>query len=315
MAVIGSILFNRTLKQFLDCRDLSSKKGKGLTRKLDQSAKDSIEKILEVLPTAPKAHKEVLTEICKQQAKGKMKEAFLDILENDTTNIRAAAADILSQSTQINPSRLFKRLQETDVSKTEIIDILSFQKEVLKPEQVINNALKLDKDSALSLLKLAAELTQELDLSSLSIEPELIESPDVKFQLLRYFGSLEQPDVAAVICKFLIDKNKTVVIAALKALIAIPVQYDASVVLPFIDNMSEMEREMALEIISKQASPELVPKLAPWTAGKSDELREIFGKIVVKYATHKELDFTRAEIGGHDYHRVAKIHRAPLAIS
>ncbi|MCH7881992.1 MAG: protein kinase [Proteobacteria bacterium] len=269
---------------------MTSKKGKDLTKKIRQSAKDSLEKILEVLPTAEKPHKEVLTEICLENAEGKMKEAFLDILEHDTTDIRAAAADILSQSSQINPSRLFKRLHETEVSRTEIIDILSFQKEFLKPEQIINNVLKLDKTSAERLLKVAAETEQELDLSGLNIEPEYIESPSIKIMLLRYFSKLEQPEVSTVICKFMTDKNKTVVIEALKALIALPVKFDASVILPFIDRMSDMEREMALEIITKQASAELVPKLAPWTTGKSDELREIFGKIVIKYATREGLE-------------------------
>ncbi|MFV2031960.1 MAG: protein kinase [Gammaproteobacteria bacterium] len=290
MAVIGSMFFNRTLRQFLDCPDLTSKKGKDLIKKIRQSAKNSLEKILEVLPRAQKQHKEILTEICLEHAKGKMKEAFLDILEHDTTNIRSAAADILSQSSQINPSRLFKRLQETDVSKTEIIDILDFQKEVLRPEQIINNALKLDKGSAERLLKIAAEMDRKLDLDDLIIEPELIESPDIKFMLLRYFGQLKQPEISTIISKFLIDKNKTVVIAALKSLIAMPAKFDASVVLPFIDTMSDIEREMALEIVSKQANPELVPRLAPWTTGKSDEIREIFAKIVVKHATSEGLE-------------------------
>ena len=290
MAVLGSILFNRNLRQFLDCQDLTSKKGKDLTRKISQSAKGSLEKILQVLPLTEKQHKKILTDICLEYAEGIKREAFLDMLENDTTNIRAAAAGILSQSSNINPGRLFKRLQDTNVSRTEIIDILSSQKNVLKPEQLINNALKLDKTSATRLLQIAAESEQTLDLSSLHIEPDLIESPDIKIKLLRYFGNLEQPDVATFICKFLIDKNKAIVIEALKALIAMPVKFDASVVLPFIDTMSEIEREMALEIVSKQANADLVPKLAPWTTGKSDELRDIFGKIVVKFATKEGLE-------------------------
>ncbi len=290
MTVIGSIFFARTLRQFLDCQDLTSKKGKELTRKIRQLTKDSLEQVLEALPVARKPHKEVLTEICIENAKGKMNEAFLDILENDTTSIRAVAADILSQSSQINPSNLFKRLHETEVSKTEIIDILSYQKELLKPEQIVSNALKLDKSNAERLLKVALESKQDLDLSGLIIDPTAIESPSIKIMLLRYLSKLKQPEVSTIICKFLVDKNKTVVIEALKALIALQVKYDASVILPFIDHMSEIERKMALEIVTKQANTELVPRLAPWTTGKSDELREIFCKIVVKFATEKDLE-------------------------
>jgi len=68
------------------------------------------------------------------------------------------------------------------------------------------------------------------------------------------------------------------------------VGFDASVVLPFIETMTDMEREMALEILSKQGNAELIPKLAPWTTGKSDELREILVKIIIKHITQESLE-------------------------
>ena len=290
MAVLGSILFNRTLKQFLDCKDLESDKGVELIKKISQSAKDSLDKILETIPKTQKPHSEVLKKICLEHAKGSNQEMLLNSLEHDTTNIRSTAADILSQSTQISPSKLFKRLHETDVSKTEIIDILSFQKQYLKPEQIINNALKLEKTYAERLLQMAEHSENPLDFDALAINPEQIASPTIKIMLLRYFGKLEQAEAARVIGKFFTDKNKTVVIEALKSLKALTVPFDASVVLPFIETMSEVEREMALEIVVKQADAELAPKLAPWTTTKSDELRETFVKLVAENATEESLE-------------------------
>ena len=275
MAVLGSILFNRTLKQFLDCQDLTSGKGKGLTEKIRQSSKDSLDKMLETIPYTQSPHHEVLMEICIEVAEGKSEEMLLDSLENDATVIRGVTAKILSKSSKISASKLFKRLHETDVSKSEIIEILGFQKQPLKPEQIINNALKLDVVHAEQLLKLAEGSEIPIDLSFVTIDPEHIESPNLKIMLLRYFGGLEQPEAANLIGKFLTDDNKTIVMEALKSMNRLKVAYDASVILPFIETMTDIEREMALEIISKQANSELVPKLAPWTTGKSDELREI----------------------------------------
>jgi len=290
MAVLGSILFNRTLKQFLDCKDLESDKGVELTKKVSQSARDSLDKILVTIPKTQKPHSDVLKKICLEHAKGSNQEMLLNSLENDTTNIRSTAADILSQSTQLSPSKLFKRLHETDVSKTEIIDILSFQKQYLKPEQIINNALKLEKTYAERLLEMAEHSETPLDFDSLALDPEQIASPTIKIMLMRYFGKLEQAEAARAIGKFLTDGNKTVVIEALKSLKALTVPFDASVVLPFIETMSEVEREMALEIVVKQADAELVPKLAPWTTTKSDELRETFVKLVAENATEESLE-------------------------
>jgi len=290
MAVLGSILFNRTLKQFLDCQDLESDKGVELIKKINQSARDSLDKILETIPKTEKPHSEVLKKICLDHAEGNNQEMLLNSLENDTTNIRNTAVDILSQSTQISPSKLFKRLHETDVSKTEIIDILHFQKQFLKPEQIISNALKLEKNYAERLLEIAEQSEQPLNFEALTLDPEHIASPTIKIMLLRYFGKLDQPEAARIIGKFLTDKNKTIVIEALKSLKTLTVPFDASVVLPSIETMSDIEREIALEIVVRQADAELVPKLAPWTTTKSDELRETFIKLVAENATQESLE-------------------------
>ncbi|MCP4386859.1 MAG: hypothetical protein GY802_01065, partial [Gammaproteobacteria bacterium] len=290
MAVLGSILFKRTLKQFLDCDDLESAKGVALIEKLRQSSKGSLEYLIQIMPETSGLHQAMLTEICLENVEAGSEELFLKSLDNDATNIRATAASILAKTDQVSPSKLFKKLHESDVSKTEIIDILAGQREKLKPEQVITNALRLEKTQAKQLLKLAEESLVPLDLDVLRIEPDSISSPSIKIMLLRYFSRIEQPAVAHVIAKFLTDDNKTVVIESLKALKNLPVKFDASVLLPFVESMSEVESEMALEILQAQADDELVPKLAPWTCGKSDEIREIFIKLFVKHVTLEGLE-------------------------
>ena len=290
MAVLGSILFKRTLKQFLDCEDLESPRGVALIEKLRQSSKDSLEHLIQVIPKTTGLHQAMLTEICLENIEGGTEEFFLKSLDNDVTNIRTTAASILAQTDRINPSKLFKKLHESDVSKTEIIDILAGQREQLKPEQIIVNALKLDKSHAEKLLKLAGDSKQPLDLDVLRIEPTSIGSPSIKIMLLRYLSSVEQAEVAPLIGKFLTDDNKTVVIEALKALKNMRVSFDASVLLPFVESMSEVEREMALEILQAQADEKLVPRLAPWTCTKSDDIREIFVKLFVKYVTPEGLE-------------------------
>ena len=290
MAVLGSILFNRTLKQFLDCKDLASKKGLGLSEKIRKSSKGSLDKIMETLPFTQSPHREVLMAICVDAAKGKPDEVLLDSLENDATVIRQVTAEILSKASKVNPSKLFKRLHQTEVSKSEIIELLGSQKESLKTEQIISNLVKLDSQHAQQLLTLIGDSEKPLDVDMIVVEPEDIEDADLKIVLLRYFSSLDQPEISTIIGKFLSDKNKTIAFEALRSLNRMKVGFDASVVLPFIETMTDMEREMALEILSKQANSELVPKLAPWTAGKSDELREVLVKIIIKHITQESLE-------------------------
>ncbi len=290
MAVLGSILLNRTLKQFLDCQDIASKKGMALAEKIRKASKGSLDKILETLPYTQNPHREILMAICVDAAKGKSEEMLLDGLENDATVIRQMTAEILSRSTSVSSSKLFNRLHETDVSKSEIIEILSSRKQSLKAEHIINNVLKLDSHHARQLLQLAEDLQDPLDVDSIVVDPLNIDNPDLKLMMLRYFSNLNQPEVAGLIGKFLSDENKTIVFEALRALNRMEVEFDASVVLPFIETMNDNEREMALEIISKKANSDLVPKLAPWTTGKSEELRETLVKVIIKHITQESLE-------------------------
>ena len=177
MAIVGSILFKRTLKQFLDCDDLESPKGAALIEKLRESSKDSLERLIQVIPETTGRHAAVLQEICSENIEDETEEVFLKKLESDTTDIRSTAASILSQSAQINPTKLFKKLHESDTSKTDIIDILAFQREQLKPEQIITNAIKLDKSHAEQLLKLAEDSKKPLSDQALVKKMEELVNP------------------------------------------------------------------------------------------------------------------------------------------
>jgi serine/threonine-protein kinase len=290
MAVLGSIFFKRTLKQFLDCDDLESARGVALIEKLRQSAGESLEYLIETIPQTSGIHQAMLTEICLEHVSGTTEELFLKGLDSDATEIRRTTASILSQSAQINPNKLFKKLHESEASRAEIIEILEFQAAQLKPEQIINNALKLDKGNAEQLLKLVYKSEQPLAIDALHVEPASIESPSLKIAFLRCFARVEQPEIARVIARFLDDSNKTVVIEALKALTGLKVDYDVAVIIPFIEGMSDVGRKLAIEIIHERIDEKTAPKLAPLTCGKSDEAREVFTQLFVKHATTEGLE-------------------------
>ena len=290
MAVLGSIFFKRTVKQFLDCEDLESDKGKALIEKIRQSASDSLEHLLQVIADSSGLHQEILKEICRENIAPGTEELFLDSLDNTVTNIRASAVSILSRSNQISPSKLFQKLHQSDRSRSEIIDILEFRQKSLKPEQIISNALKLDKTDAERLFKMAVESEVPLDLGALNINPTAIKSPTLKIMLLRYLSQVDQPDVARFIARFLTESNKTIFMEALKALKRLEFRFDASPLLPFFESMSDIEREIAMEIVQAQADADLVPKLAPGTTGKSEETREFFTHIMVENVTEDGLE-------------------------
>jgi len=196
----------------------------------------------------------------------------------------------MSKSTTIDSGKLFRSLHKPDVSHEEIIDALSEQKHLLKPEDIINNALKLEPDYAIQLLKLAENSEVPIDLSKLSLQTDRVDNPEFKSTLLRYFSTVNQPQIALILVRFLTDSNKVVVLEALQALKRLSVSFDASIILPFIESISGIEQELALAIIDKQADAGLVPHFSAYLTGKPSEKNDFFARIIAERTDKENLE-------------------------
>lgn len=301
MAVFGSLLFNRTLKQFLACKDLNSNEGQGLIKKIRDSASDSLEKLLETLPQTQSPHSEILKKICQDVISRDSEDRFLDQLGSETTIIRAATKDVLSESQQINPVKLFKRLHETSSTRDEIIDILEYQKEQLPPEMFVKNALRLEKSYATRLLEIATSQAERTDMSALSIDLESIDNPDLKMQLIRFLAAVNQAESAKMICQFLDDKSKIIVIEALKNLKRMSTPFDPGCLVRFIPNLRDDDMQIALEILRDKATGITLPSLSMLMTGKSDELREVACQIAVDHVSPKSLESLLVALDMHEW--------------
>ena len=179
---------------------------------------------------------------------------------------------------------LFKRLHEPDSPVGDIIEQLDAQKRYLKPEDIINNSLKLESSYAPMLLQLVNGSDVPVDLSKLRFQLDKIESAEFRIKLLHYFGSINEPKVPLIVARFLDDSNKVVILEALKTLGRLEIDFDVSVLLPYTQTMEGIEFEQVIQIIEKQADSDLVPHLSAYLASDSDELNNLFARIVVTHA-------------------------------
>ncbi len=301
MAVFGSLLFNRTLKQFLACKDLTSSNGKALVEKIKSQAEENLEKILEFIPDVDDPHSEVLVEICQSVLSQGKEDLFLDNLSSETTMVRAATKNLLSDSQQINPAKLFKKLHESDGSVTEIIDILEFQQKHIAPELMVKNALRLDKSNAGRLFKMAQAQAERTDMSALSIDIDSLDNPDIKIMLIRFLAAVNQPEAAKLIAHFLADKSKIILIEALKNLKNMTTDFDPGFIVRFIPEMREDDQQVALEILRLKSSDATLPSLTMLMTGKSDELREQACAIVSQHANAKSLEKLLVALDVHEW--------------
>ena len=290
MAVFSNLFFNRTLKQFLSCKDLDSVSGKALIEKLRSSAKDSLEKILEIIPQTKKPHSDVLKEICGNEINRDSEDRFLNNLENDETNIRLATKNLLGRSQQINPSKLFKRLHEANSPKTEIIDILDLQQENLQPELYVKNALKMEKGYADRLFKIALANAERTDMSALSVYINGLKNPDIKILLIRFLAAVNKPESAKMMLQFLGDKSKIIIIETLKNLKLMSAAFDPSPIIRFIPDMREDDVVTAFDILRNKTTANSIPALTSLMTSKVEGFRIQATQIVIQYVDAESLE-------------------------
>jgi len=183
------------------------------------------------------------------------------------------------------------RLQEKDTSEIgDLIASLHSQIDQLRPQDIINQAFKLDSAHGIQLLNLLPGTRLPLDVSRLSIKPENIENTVQKIILLNYFGGINQPDIPRLLVRFLEDPNKVILFEALKALNSLELDYDVSIMLPYIESMSGTEQALAQEIISSGADAGLVGYLSDHLSGPSSSLNDFFAQLVTEHADQKNIE-------------------------
>ena len=199
MAKLGNLFFTRTLNQFLECDNTGSRKALDLIQKIRESAGENVEKLMTTMTRVDDPHREILKDICREKVEGFTEDYFLDTLSHEQTIFRVAASDILSHNSTLDSSKLLARLHESNARKGDIMGVLKAQKHSLKPEAVINHALKLNSDFSVELLKLLDETSPTVNLSMVHIPLDKIKNDSIKVHLLTYLGKVDDPKVPLMV--------------------------------------------------------------------------------------------------------------------
>jgi tRNA A-37 threonylcarbamoyl transferase component Bud32 len=276
MAKLGNIFFNRTLNQFLECENPGGKKGLSLVEKLRESTDSNLDKVLETIAKVDDPHREALKQLCFESVDGFSEDQFLNRASKNKSGNGASA----TPPKPIDAGKLYQRLHEPGAAVGDVIELLDAKKQFLRPEEIINNALKLDTDYAMMLLQLVYGSEIPVNLSNLSFKLDKFESAEFRIKLLHYFGSVNEPKVPLIVARFLDDSNKVVILEALKTLGRMQFDYDVSVLLPYTQTMSGIEYEQVMGIVKKRANSDLVPHLSAYLNCESDELNDFFAETV-----------------------------------
>ncbi|MBL7003621.1 MAG: protein kinase [Gammaproteobacteria bacterium] len=287
--MFGSLIINRQIRQLLACDDMQSESAQAIIAKLVSSGKDAVEKLLVATGKADSKHKPALLEICNEILDKAHMDVFISEMDSDITDVRNAAKNVLSISQSINPSALLNKLTDPDASVSQIIDVIEFQKEHLKPEQVVTQALKLSGNQSARLFDMAKGMAKRFNVDNFAVQPSKVDTPDKKIHLLNFLSLIHQENSAKIVSQFLGDKNNMVVMVALGSLKTINKKFDIDTLLSYIPNMKGEEKKLAMSLVESCAKDDLVGRMAPLLTSQDLDLKNLIAKIAVQKATTNSL--------------------------
>ena len=131
MAKLENIFFNRTLNQFLECKDPGGKKGLSLVEKLRESTDSNLNKVLATIAQVDDPHREALKQLCFDSVDGFSEDQFI----NGASKSQPGSSTNVTAPKAIDASKLYQRLHEPGAAVGDVIELLAAQKQFFAPRR------------------------------------------------------------------------------------------------------------------------------------------------------------------------------------
>ncbi len=319
MALLGGFRTDQLIGQLVSESDTNSSSAQKVIERLKKIGPKVIPKIIDALAMSDKNHTMVFVDILASHVSDKTLKFYREGLADGGDRVVTGTAWALSSSNNYNANALLDFMDDPEVSKPALIEVLKVHKSDLSVHDVLQRAYKMEPKEKAALFAIIE------DVVSIDMVPDLInrmggKDPAIKIHIMRLLSKFNKDEITRALEMQLGDSNKLVRSAALDALrnreghIAIDriakllldpdleVQNKAVDVLcklndpetikflvPALKDESEYTRRAAVEVLNEVCNPESVKDLLAaikdddwWVRARAgDALAEIGGPKVV----------------------------------
>jgi HEAT repeat protein len=217
MSLFGSFRADQLIGQLISETDVNSVTSQKLVERLKNLGAKVIPKAIEALAMSDKNHTMLFVDILASQVTDKTLLQFKEGLADGGERVIAGTAWALSSSHNYDANRLLQFLDDPEVSKPALIEILKVHKQSLNVHDLLQRAYELEPNEKAALFNILQEVASE------KMVPDLInrmdgKDPIVKMHLIRLLSKFESKDINNTLELQLSDSSKLVRSAALGAL-------------------------------------------------------------------------------------------------
>jgi serine/threonine-protein kinase len=217
MAILAGFRADQLITQLISETDTGSSNALKLTERLKRLGPKVIPKAIEALAMCDKSHTMLFVDILASQVNDKTLKYYKEGLSDGGERVVSGTAWALSSSNSYNANALLDFLDENEISKPALIEILRVHKQDLSVHDLLRRAYELEPKEKAALFRIIEDIVTE------DMVPDLIarmggKDPTVKIHLIKLLSKFKKEEINQVLEMQLGDANKLVRSAALSAL-------------------------------------------------------------------------------------------------
>ncbi len=272
MAILGGFRADQLITQLISENDTASVNAQKLTERLKKLGPKVIPKAIDALALSDRTHQMLFVDILASQVSDKTLKLYKEGLADGGERVVSGTAWALSSSNNYNANALLDFLDEPEVSKPALIEILKVHKHNLSVHDLLRRAYELDSKEKAALFKIIEEIVSE------DMVPDLIarmggKDSTVKIHLINLLARFDKAEINHALEMQLGDANKQVRSAALGALAQRGGSVDIAKVARLLLDPDLDVQNKAVEVLVKLNHPETIKYLVPALKDESEYTR------------------------------------------
>ena len=272
MAILGGFRTDQLIGQLVSESDTNSMTAQKLIERLKKTGPKVIPKIIDALAMSDKTHMMVFVDILASQVSDKTLKFYQEGLADGGDRVVSGTAWALSSSNNYNPNALLDFLDDPEVAKPAVIEVLKVHKQDLSVHDLLQRAYKQEPKEKAALFAIIE------DVVSADMVPDLInrmggKDPAIKIHIIRLLSKFDKDEINRALEMQLGDTNKLVRSAALDALAGREGQVNIEKVTKLLLDPDLEVQNKAVDVLVKRNNPETIKFLVPALKDESEYSR------------------------------------------
>jgi serine/threonine-protein kinase len=272
MALLGGFRTDQLIGQLVSETDTNSPAAQKTIERLKKIGPKVIPKIIDALAMSDKNHTMVFVDILASHVNDKTLKFYQEGLADGGDRVVTGTAWALSSSNNYNANALLDFLDDPEVSKPALIEVLKVHKNDLSVHDVLQRAYKMEPKEKAALFAIIE------DVVSTDMVPDLInrmggKDPAIKIHIMRLLSKFNKDEINRALEMQLGDSNKLVRSAALDALRDREGHVAIERVAKLLTDPDLEVQNKAVEVLCKINDPETIKFLVPALKDESEYTR------------------------------------------